>query len=58
MEIVSVSAGMLSIPTVVIEVHVQPPIIKALGTIPAPTFPKGVVSVKETKKGDADEPRN
>ena len=42
MQIIEITGAMLSSPTVIIEAFVQAPIIKAVGTISTPTFPKGV----------------
>ncbi len=41
MQIVEITGAMLSSP-VIIEAFVQVPVIKAVGTISTPTFPKGV----------------
>lgn len=49
MHYIEVNAEMLSSPTVVIEVYVQPPVVKAVGTISTPTFPKDVVAIEEAK---------
>ena len=46
MQIVEITGAMLSSP-VIIEAFVPAPIIKAVGTISTPTFPKGVAYFPE-----------
>ncbi len=47
MQIAEITGVMLSSPTIIIEAFVQAPVIKAVGMISAPTFPKGVAYFPE-----------